>query len=431
MLLFRILIVWVLLQATSYVRDIFNLPLHDGRTFLIDAYILMFCLCLFVLNQALKYRTSLNKDIAENNVNHIMKYGAQSQPYSNVRALAFNAIDYLISTGYNFIGLFKKIPISYTFLICIPPGFFIYVSSKINESAQLFYFKQYLLFVILIQLLFWTVRYGRIDSLFNVVLNGSILFTLIQTLLFGLNIIHDGAYQDLIIKNAFPIAMLIMSEICKGVNKNGMSKRFLVIGTISAIISSTKLFFVIILAAIAINFLINNHVKSLRGRGLVLLPWYLFLLFSPFLFPLVIEFLFDLEINDLIEIGADRYYIDDNIASLVSRVYSVVYIFSQENILAIFGSGESAMSNIIFWGYPVHNIYASLVYAHGALVLWIFVLYHFMIYRFLCRNPGLCTILGFVLIYFNDIYPMMSLLFIPTIIRNNKIWIRKKSLDKR
>jgi hypothetical protein len=425
MFLYRVLIVWVILQGTPFVRDIFNLPLHDGRSLLIDGFILMFCFCLYVLNHSLKYRSSLTESNADNYEGKIIKCGALCKQYPTERGLAFNVIIFLKDTANNFIFLCKNLPFSYMVLIWIVPGFFIYVSSKINGSTQLFFFKQYLILVALIQLIIWDVKYGRIDSFINTFLNVSILFVFFQTLLLGLNIIYSGAFQDVMVKNSFPIVMLILSEICKGDNRYDMSKRFIIVGAISAIISSVKLFFILLPLMAIINYLRKKHVKSERNRGFFSLAWYISIVFSPFLIPLFIQYMFNIDMGQVIEIGVDRYYIEDNIASLLSRLYSVIFMFHEGSIWTIFGNNESTLSNIIFWGYPVHNLYASLAYSHGMLVFSIFILYNFFIYRFIRHNTALSTILGFSLIYFNDIYPMLSLLFIPYAI-HSKMCMRTK-----
>jgi|GEM_PF-5451044 len=419
MLLFRILIVWVLLQGTPLVRDIFDLPLHDGRSLLVDALILIFCFSLFILNLASTYQGAQSRGSAEYNNKNIIEYEILNRLNSSIAEKINDLITYLKYFFYLLFFFFKNIKFHYLVLIWAIPGFFIYEASRINGSTALMYFKQYMLFIALIQFIFWAVKYGKTNSFFSVILNGSFLFLSVQVLLFALNTIFDGLYQDLIQKNSFPIAMLILGEICRQGGMRNEFKRFIVIGAISATIAAAKLFFLLAVLLFILNRSINFFKKSPHARGFVSVASHYLIVFSPFIIPHAIMHFFNINIDDFIEIEDDRYFIDDNIGSLVSRVYSFTYLLAQENFLTVFGSNESAMSQVVFWGYPVHNIYASVAYSHGALVLTTLILYHLAIYRFLRRNAELGVILGFIIIYFNDIYPMLSLFFIPYFLRNN------------
>ena len=111
----------------------------------------------------------------------------------------------------------------------------------------------------------------------------------------------------------------------------------------------------------------------------------------------------DINIDDMIDLEQRRYFINDNIGSLVSRIYSVQILLIQENFLKMFGNNEDAISDFKFWGYPVHNLYMSLIFAHGYLLLLVFIVYICSIYRFFARHMGLGLILSFTIIYSNDI----------------------------
>ncbi len=431
MFIFRILVVWVLLQGTAFVRDIFNLPLHDGRSLMVDAYILMYCFCLLILDQASKYQGTKSGGDAQYNKGQITRRGVLDQLNSTFCTLIVNAIIFRKNACCVFIYLCKNIAINRIALLWVVPGIFIYASSKINESSNLIYFKQYMIFFALIQFILWAVRCGKSHLFFGAVLGGSVLFLSVQVLLFILNVAYDGSYQDLIQKNSFPIAMLILAEICREARMYNMFKNFIGVGIISAAISSTKLFFLLALLLLIISYISTRCAKFPRALGFTSIISHFFIICLPFIVPRIIEHFFDIGIEEIVEIEADRYFIDDNIGSLVSRIYSFVFITNHENFWAIFGNNEGAISDVVFWGYPVHNIYASVAYSHGALVLLCLILYHLAIYQFLRNHIGLSIILGFIIIYSNDIYPMLSLLFIPYILRNEKAVGPAKLLHER
>ena len=213
---FNIIIVWVLLQGTPYVRDIFNLPLHDSRSLLLDLIILILGFCFFIFNEVTKQRndreskgTKFSQIKIESN-NTMIEVGRRHK--SN-----FYPSKIIYRDG--FTNLCSLIHFDRGILIWILPGIIILLASIINESSQYMYFKQYLVFYILIQYVSWVIERNGANALFCTILYGSMLFLFVQFSFFLLNLIHDGAYQDLIEKNSFPIAMLAMSELSRRLEK--------------------------------------------------------------------------------------------------------------------------------------------------------------------------------------------------------------------
>jgi hypothetical protein len=406
--------VWVLLQGTPYIRDIFNLPLHDGRTHVVDLLILILGFLLIVLNEITRrknYQTETVKVVSQFKIDSTVKcFPINHHNFVNQNILSFILCFLKIIRNY-FLNLHNLIAFNRTVLLWTVPGFFIYISSIISESTHLIYFKQYMVFCILIQFIFWGVRCCGVILFLKTIRNGSILFISVQGLLFLLNLIQDGLHQDLIEKNSFPVAMLILSELSRKLGAKNLYKSFIVIGSISAIIGSAKIFFLLLFAL-----LILNKVKLISSSKFiaVLIPYAVILL--PFMIPRIITLALNIEIDEVIELGKNRFNINDNIGSLVSRIYSVGYTINQINFLTLFGNNESVTSTVLFWGYPVHNLYVALVYSHGFFFLLVLILYNLAIWRFFQRNAGLGLIFGIIVIYFNDILPMLSLFFIPYII---------------
>ena len=417
MRLFNLVIVWILLQGTPYVRDIFNLPLHDSRSIIIDLIFLIFGFFLLILSLTLKHVNGVvNKATTHD---QIKKFSIELNIYNQLLINGKNLINYFCNSlkfyGNSIVNLLSFIYIDRLILLWVIPGAVIYISSRANESSNLMYFKQYIVFFTLIQFISWAIKYRGVNSLFNTILSGSKFYLFVQSLFFVLNIINEGGYQDLIQRNSFPMAMLIMSELSRGINNKNLYKNFILIGLISALISSTKIFFLLLFLLYFVRKI--KFLNSYRIFSIIL--HYMTVLFPVFL-PFLILLLTGFEINDVIELGQNRYFINDNIGSLISRIYSVEFMLVQENFWNFFGNNESSIAEVNFWGYPVHNLYFSLVYAHGYLLLLVFFIYNFSIYRFISDNLGLGLILAFIIIYFNDIIPVLSLLFIPYIISHNK-----------
>jgi hypothetical protein len=418
MRIFNLIIVWVLLQGTPFIRDIFNLPLHDSRFIVIDFILLTLGFSLFIYKRSVKYinykivklKNFPQKEVFQPKLN-------LNNKFLNIFSIIFNKIYLTKFIIKNTLRLADSITFNRMILLWLIPAIFIYFASKINESSNLLFFKQYFLFYVLIQFIFWSIKHGGINALFNSILNGSIVFLVIQSLFFFLNIAYSGVYQDIIEKNSFPILMLLMSELSRVFGDKKFYKSFFFIGLISALIASTKIFFLLL----SLLFFINK-IKIIKANKKFSLALHFGVILFPIFFPYLINFITDIDINDIIELGDNRYFINNNIGSLISRVYSVEYMLEQENFWNIFGNNESSIADVNFWGYPVHNLYFSLAYAHGYLLLLVLFLYNISIYRFLANNIGLGLILGFLIIYLNDIPPMLSLLFIPyIIIKNRKI----------
>jgi hypothetical protein len=417
MSLFYILVAWVLLQGTPYIRDIFNLPLHSSRTLVIDLLILLLAFFLLIFNETKKHRNNHDEKV---NASSQLKtcFWAKREINSRNNLLNKNLFNNLLyfpgRFGDFFLRLCGFLTFSHTVLLWAIPGFFIYISSIINGSTELMYFKQYFVFLILTQFFFWVIKRGQLYSLVIGIRVGAVLFISVQVLFFILNIMYDGLYQDLTQKSSFSIAMLIMSELSRRLGWENLYKSFIFIGFVSAIIGSAKIFFLL--------FFLVMIVSKINLRGAIAMSISYIIMLLPVVVPYIISLMMDIQIDEVIERGNHRINIDDNVSSLVSRIYSVEYTIMQENFWTMFGNNESAASHAIFWGYPVHNLYIALIYSHGYLLLIIIILYKLAIWRFFQGNAGLGLILSFTVIYVNDILPLLSLFFIPYVIsKNNQI----------
>lgn len=107
-------------------------------------------------------------------------------------------------------------------------------------------------------------------------------------------------------------------------------------------------------------------------------------------------------------------YIDNNIASAISRVFSVPYtleVVVQEK--ALFGLGEARAAQVTFWGYPVHNLFVSYIAIFGSLGAIFSFMYLSSAFRVARTAPAVFAVALFVPLVANDLYPMLALCALP------------------
>ena len=144
----------------------------------------------------------------------------------------------------------------------------------------------------------------------------------------------------------------------------------------------------------------------------------LFLVFFPILFISLLATYFNINLESFQELEEYRYYINDDIASLISRIAGAGFIFV-ENFSKIFPIGSYNILAIdSFWGYPTHNYlyYSIMKYGVFGLLFVIFLLkltYKIMLYNF---SLGLTFL--FCITNFNDFYIGFILFLIPVFLEN-------------
>lgn len=411
---FYIIIVFVLFEFNMLFRDILNLPLHGNRSLIINMLFLLFAFVLYFLNESSKTR-KISLPVCTVRLN-LINFSNQSREYvkSDYRWMPkVELINY-----YKLSSLIKKSSdiscINYKLIIFILiPGVALFISSFYNESTDYFYLCQYIVLVALIQLFYLIALKNQEYRLIEAIYAGSLLFFLIIAGFYIINIFTNNLFLDITQKNIFPLFMIVMSVLCKKVNYPKLQRKFFIIGLLSAIVASTKLFFILIATLFMLRFfkIGNNYNKFSTSPALVFIHYLIIII--PFCLPFILSAYTGLSIDDLIIIGEGRHSIDDNISSLISRIYSVQSILQQENLNPLFGNNEASMAGLLFWGYPVHNLYASLWYAHGLILILILASYHLLAFRFFSRHFDLGVIFGFCLSYSNDILIIYSIFILP------------------
>jgi hypothetical protein len=117
-------------------------------------------------------------------------------------------------------------------------------------------------------------------------------------------------------------------------------------------------------------------------------------------------------IQELVQVGQYRYYIEDNITSFMGRLYSALFTLTEwwQSDSALFGLGEHAVNYTSFWGYPNHNYFVSVVAGYGAVGIGVALYLFLSAARLTLQSLVLPVLLVFTLGVANDLYPWLALL---------------------
>lgn len=126
-----------------------------------------------------------------------------------------------------------------------------------------------------------------------------------------------------------------------------------------------------------------------------------------------------------------RSMVNDQIASAVSRVFSVPYtlaVVSEEG--ALLGLGEVEAGKITFWGYPVHNLFVSYVAVFGVVGVLFVAAFLAALFVLAKRSVALCLVTFFSVIVANDLYAMTAAALLPLMTgRVTARRVRKETLN--
>lgn len=109
-----------------------------------------------------------------------------------------------------------------------------------------------------------------------------------------------------------------------------------------------------------------------------------------------------------------RTEVDNQAASGISRIFAVPYtlmVVIDQNALA--GLGAARASMVMFWGYPVHNLFVSYIAVFGLLGLVFSIAYLGVCFTIAKWSLGLFAIALFIPLVANDFYPLLALCLLP------------------
>jgi len=126
--------------------------------------------------------------------------------------------------------------------------------------------------------------------------------------------------------------------------------------------------------------------------------------------------------SDVVVIEEYRYSIPDNLGSLISRLGSLPYTIDYWlESGRIFGLGPEKASRLLFWGYSVHNYFASVVAITGI----VGVIFSLSLLVTMYNISKLNFMMGLVGLFFmsvsNDLSLLILLCFIPLMINRSSL----------
>jgi hypothetical protein len=367
----------VLLGVNAYLRDIFQLPLYGVRILFFDMYLLLIGLYLYTY-------TSMQTRLL------------QEAWRSFLQVRSFVALISII-----FVMLYLNFSLNI-----------------LNQEYDYFFIVQTLNFTIGFIYLYLIICN---DGVVLFVKSLSIALWLMLMFQFSLQIIGTSlGMSGEILSNRNGIAYVaLFFYILHSAHVAKRQKRSFMLVASLALVNQTNGIFLLLLVC----FLHLVATKTLLRVGLFR-RLYIPIIFSVILlgsyFGLDLVLLgFGLSPNDLVVMEESRYSAQDNITSLISRLGSVPYTIDHwlENGL-IFGLGPEKASKLLFWGYPVHNYFASVVAITGIVGL-IFSLTLIVIMYNISKLNVIIGVMGlFFMSVSNDLSLFILLCFIPLMINS-------------
>jgi hypothetical protein len=253
----------------------------------------------------------------------------------------------------------------------------------------------------------------------------SFFVVFVMSVIWILWFLEIGNLIDAKTRNSLPYLMLGLYYLMKSLKQKN---HFLVFFFILCFICETRGAILIYLLCLVSNYFlkfINNKNKLIIYKISIIL-----IVFFPILSIFLVKEYLNIDFAAFKELENYRYYINDDIASLISRNAGAGYILIN-NLSEIFPLGSYNLSKIdSFWGYPTHNYlyYSIMKYGIFGCIFVFFLIkitYKVMLYNF---NLGLIFI--YCLTNFNDFYIGFLIFLIPLFIEDFKIkFTKKKSLS--
>ena len=368
----------VLLGFTTYLRDIFYLPLYGIRILFFDMYLLLIGILLYTY-------TSKQRRLA------------QEACRSFLQIRSFVALISII-----FVMLYIN------FLLNI-----------INQEYDYFFIVQTLNFTIGFIYLYLIICNGGLDSFLKSL---SIALWLMLMFQFSLRIISTllGMSGEILSnRNGIAYVALLFCILHSAHVAKRQKRSFMLVASL-ALVNQTNGVFLLLL----VSFLHLLATKTLLRVGLFR-KLYIPIIFSVIslgsYFGLGLLLLgLGLSTSDVVVMEEYRYSISDNLASLISRLgslpYTIDYWFESGRI---FGLGPEKASRLLFWGYPVHNYFASVVAITGIFG----VIFSLALLVIMYNTSKLNFMMGIVGLFFmsvsNDLSLSVLLCFIPLMINRS------------
>lgn len=365
------LFVLLIVDSASFIRDLLDLPLYNDIFYFIQ--ILLF---VFLLSSSL-FICKLN------NVKKIFFI-----PIESLQFLIFSSLIFSLN------------------LLKIYPNFLL-SSQLIQFSLALFFIKNFL-------------KVNKINLFFQLVNLVLLFYLFFLLILHAIAIFFDLEFADYLQRNSLPIIALLTYLLAEYYDLKKQAKFSLFLCIILSVICRTKITLVVLPLFLIINFFLKLKQINSQVRSFICSLMFFFLCILPYILPSLFTIIFNLTPSQLQILDSTRYYLNDNLVSLLSRIYSVEFVLNNLKLLSFSGIEFSELVKFKVLGYIPHNLFLSAVINNGFFGGFAIFLLLKIFYR-VSKINFLIGILGIICInYFNDFYSWFALFLIPVLIPKNR-----------
>lgn len=367
----------VLFGFTAYVRDILNLPLYGIRILFLDMYLLLFGLCMYL--------------------------------YTNKQRLDAN-------NAYR--GLLNNKPLIFLISIIFITIYLNISLNILNQDSDYFFILQTTNFLLGFFYLYLIISNGNVDSFFKSLAYALWLMLIFQVSLKTFGLIAGLSGEILSNRNGIPYIALFF-YFFYSLYKKSNSKNLLILVTLSALINQVNGIFVILLLYLLHYICIKTVLRISFIKAIYIPTIFILFIFGTYFGIDLFLYSFGMSPDELYSIEEYRFYLPDNIASIVSRLgsvpFTIRYWLDSGDIM---GLGPTVASSVLFWGYPVHNYFASVIAISGVLG----IIFSIALINVLYKTAKINIMLGFGGLFFlsvsNDLSLHLTLCFMPLIFKS-------------
>ncbi|MDB2464696.1 hypothetical protein N9W55_02920 [Amylibacter sp.] len=365
----------VLLGITQYTRDIMALPFYGSRIFIFNLYLLLFGLLLYMQSE-------------------------------NQRKIYIKAYIHFLNISKSVVFIWA----SFIFL------FISTLSNILNDEQDYFLHLQLLSFIIGF-IYFYLIIFNDGIKLFLRSLSAALWVLLIFQSFIYISADTLGLSGEIVSKRNGMAYVALFFFILHNTYSEGKGRKELLLVVLLALINQTNGVMVLIILYF-LNYTSSKTILRFKTMRFVY-PKLVFIaiVLASYYGLYVVLFYIGISENELNALEAKRYYIPDNIGSMISRLGSVP--FTVETWIQtgnIFGLGPREASKLLYWGYPVHNYFASLIAISGLLG----ILFSYIMLSVLYKVSQIRLMLGISGLFFlsvsNDLTVSLVLCLAPLIL---------------
>ena len=382
--MYLFLFILVILDIPTYLRDILYLPLYGDRILFINIYLLLIGLLMLFCNKS--------------NITHTKEL--------------------LIKYFGNYFLIF----VLFTFIFSFT---FTFVQSLLNPPFSFTYSLQILIFLIALFYSLIILKNNHLKLLLKYLLISLFSILVIQIIFKGFSLYSGIIGEFSANKNSLSYVAFTVLLINRLYFHDNNKKYLFLLISITDIINQTKAVFILLVIYFAHNLLKKYFYKFSNFKNIYILLFFsLLILFTYFGLELFL-YIVGIPVHELEALESQRWNVPDSLGSAISRLGSVSYTIDKLILnLQIFGFGVNGASEILYWGYPVHNYYVYSLSVSGIVGLFYSIMLFFLSYLLSSHNIMLGFISLFYLSVSNDLSLILILCFLPIYINNLKLFPR-------